>query len=179
MIPELSPRASVLRERVAAFMAERVVPAEAKVEAEILASGWQPSPTIEALKREARAATLWNLFIADTERGAGLTVREYAALAEVMGRTWWASEVFNCSAPDTGNMDVLLAYGSKAQQDRWLAPLLAGEIRSCFGMTEPDVASSDATNIRTSMVRDGDSLVINGRKCGPRAPAIRAARSRS
>jgi len=164
MIPELSPRASVLRERVAAFMAERVVPAEAKVEAEILASGWQPSPTIEALKREARAATLWNLFIADTERGAGLTVREYAALAEVMGRTWWASEVFNCSAPDTGNMDVLLAYGSKAQQDRWLAPLLAGEIRSCFGMTEPDVASSDATNIRTSMVRDGDSLVINGRK---------------
>ena len=164
MIPELSPRASALRERVAAFMAERVVPAEAKVEAEILAGGWQPSPTIEALKREARAATLWNLFIADTERGAGLTVREYAALAEVMGRTWWASEVFNCSAPDTGNMDVLLAYGSKAQQDRWLAPLLAGQIRSCFGMTEPDVASSDATNIRTSMVRDGDSLVINGRK---------------
>jgi len=164
MIPELSPRASALRERVAAFMAERVVPAEAKVEAEIVAGGWQPSPTIEALKREARAATLWNLFIADTERGAGLTVREYAALAEVMGRTWWASEVFNCSAPDTGNMDVLLAYGSKAQQDRWLAPLLAGEIRSCFGMTEPDVASSDATNIRTSMVRDGDSLVINGRK---------------
>jgi len=164
MIPELSPRASALRERVAAFMAERVVPAEAKVEAEIVAGGWQPSPTIEALKREARAATLWNLFIADTERGAGLTVREYAALAEVMGRTWWASEVFNCSAPDTGNMDVLLAYGSKAQQDRWLAPLLAGEIRSCVGMTEPDVASSDATNIRTSMVRDGDSLVINGRK---------------
>ena len=164
MIPELSPRASALRERIAAFMAERVVPAEAKVEAEIVAGGWQPSPTIEALKREARAATLWNLFIADTERGAGLTVREYAALAEVMGRTWWASEVFNCSAPDTGNMDVLLAYGSKAQQDRWLAPLLAGEIRSCFGMTEPDVASSDATNIRTSMVRDGDSLVINGRK---------------
>jgi acyl-CoA dehydrogenase len=164
MIPELSPRASALRERVAAFMAERVVPAEAKVEAEILAGGWQPSPTIEALKREARAATLWNLFIADTERGAGLTVREYAALAEVMGRTWWASEVFNCSAPDTGNMDVLLAYGSEAQQDRWLAPLLAGQIRSCFGMTEPDVASSDATNIRTSMVRDGDSLVINGRK---------------
>jgi acyl-CoA dehydrogenase len=164
MIPELSPRASALRDDVAAFMAERVAPAEAKVEAEIMAGGWQPSPTIEALKREARAAALWNLFIADTERGTGLTVREYAALAEVMGRTWWASEVFNCSAPDTGNMDVLLAYGSKAQQDRWLAPLLAGEIRSCFGMTEPDVASSDATNIRTSMVRDGDSLVINGRK---------------
>ncbi|HKP29341.1 MAG TPA: acyl-CoA dehydrogenase family protein [Gemmatimonadales bacterium] len=164
MIPELSPRATALRDRVAAFMAERVVPAEAKVEAEITAGGWQPSPTIEALKREARAATLWNLFIADTARGAGLAVREYAALAEVMGRTWWASEVFNCSAPDTGNMDVLLAYGSKAQQDRWLTPLLAGEIRSCFGMTEPDVASSDATNIRTSMVREGGSLVINGRK---------------
>ena len=164
MIPDLSPRATALRDRVAAFMAERVVPAEAKVEAEIIAGGWQPSPTIEALKREARAATLWNLFIADTERGAGLSVREYASLAEVMGRTWWASEVFNCSAPDTGNMDVLLAYGTRAQQDRWLTPLLAGEIRSCFGMTEPDVASSDATNIRTSMVRDGDSLVINGRK---------------
>ena len=164
MIPDLSPRATALRDRVAAFMAERVVPAEAEVEAEIIAGGWQPSPTIEALKREARAATLWNLFIADTERGAGLSVREYASLAEVMGRTWWASEVFNCSAPDTGNMDVLLAYGTRAQQDRWLTPLLAGEIRSCFGMTEPDVASSDATNIRTSMVRDGDSLVINGRK---------------
>ena len=164
MIPDLSPRASAVREQVAAFMAEHVVPAEAKVEAEIAAGGWQPSPTIEALKARARKARLWNLFIADTERGAGLSVREYASLAEVMGRTWWASEVFNCSAPDTGNMDVLLAYGSKAQQDRWLAPLLAGEIRSCFAMTEPDVASSDATNIRTSMVREGDSLVISGRK---------------
>ena len=164
MIPELSPRAAALRDQVAAFMAERVVPAEAKVEAEIAAGGWQPSPTIEALKVDARAAKLWNLFIADTERGAGLTVREYASLAEIMGRTWWASEVFNCSAPDTGNMDVLLAYGSKAQQDRWLAPLLEGKIRSCFAMTEPDVASSDATNIRTSMARDGDSLVINGHK---------------
>ena len=165
MIPELSPRATALRDQVAAFMAERVVPAEAKVEAEIVAGGWKPSPTIEALKNEARAAKLWNLFLSDTARGgAGLTVREYASLAEIMGRTWWAPEVFNCSAPDTGNMDVLLAYGSKSQQDRWLTPLLAGEIRSCFGMTEPDVASSDATNIRTSMVRDGDSLVINGRK---------------
>jgi len=164
MIPDLSPRAAALRDQVAAFMAERVGPAEAKVEAEIAAGGWQPSATIEALKAQAQKANLWNLFIPGAVRGAGLTVREYASLAEVMGRTWWASEVFNCSAPDTGNMDVLLAYGSKAQQDRWLAPLLGGTIRSCFAMTEPDVASSDATNIRTSITRDGDSLVISGRK---------------
>jgi acyl-CoA dehydrogenase len=165
MIPELSPRATALRDQVAAFMAERVYPAESKVEAEIAAGGWKPSETIEALKTEARGAKLWNLFLTDRDRGgAGLTVREYASLAEVMGRVWWASEVFNCSAPDTGNMDVLLAYGSKAQQDRWLTPLLAGEIRSCFGMTEPDVASSDATNIRTRIARDGDSYVITGRK---------------
>jgi acyl-CoA dehydrogenase len=164
MIPDLSPRAAALRDRVAAFMADRVNPAEPVVEREIAAGGWTPSGTIEALKVEARSAKLWNLFIPDTERGAGLSVREYASLAELMGRTWWASEVFNCSAPDTGNMDVLLAYGSKAQQDRWLTPLLEGKIRSCFGMTEPDVASSDATNIRTSITRDGDSLVISGRK---------------
>ena len=156
MIPELSPRATALRDQVAAFMAERVLPAEPVVEGEIAAGGWTPSGTIESLKVEARKAGLWNLFIPDTERGAGLSVREYASLAEVMGRCWWASEVFNCSAPDTGNMDVLLAYGSKAQQDRWLAPLLDGKIRSCFGMTEPDVASSDATNIRTRITREGD-----------------------
>ena len=101
-------------------MAERVLPAEPAVEREIAAGGWTPSGTIESLKAEARKVGLWNLFIPDTERGAGLTVREYASLAEVMGRCWWASEVFNCSAPDTGNMEVLLAYGSKAQQDRWL-----------------------------------------------------------
>jgi acyl-CoA dehydrogenase len=164
MIPDLSARAAALRHQVATFMAERVLPAEATVEAEIAAGGWKPSATIEKLKAEAKQARLWNLFIPDTERGAGLTVREYASLAEVMGRSWWASEVFNCSAPDTGNMDVLLAYGSKAQQDRWLTPLLEGRIRSCFAMTEPDVASSDATNIRTSITRDGDSLVISGRK---------------
>jgi len=164
MIPELSPRAAALRDRVAAFMTERVAPAEPAVENEIAAGGWKPSDTIEALKEQARSAKLWNLFIPDNERGAGLTVREYASLAEVMGRVWWASEVFNCSAPDTGNMDVLIAYGSKAQQDRWLTPLLEGKIRSCFGMTEPDVASSDATNIRTRIARDGDSLVISGRK---------------
>jgi len=164
MIPELSPRAAALRDRVAAFMTERVAPAEPAVENEIAAGGWKPSDTIEALKEQARSAKLWNLFIPDNERGAGLSVREYASLAEVMGRVWWASEVFNCSAPDTGNMDVLIAYGSKAQQDRWLTPLLEGKIRSCFGMTEPDVASSDATNIRTRIARDDDSLVISGRK---------------
>ncbi len=164
MIPDLSPRAAALRTQVAAFMADRVLPSETAVEAEIAAGGWKPSDTIEALKSEARGAKLWNLFIPGTERGAGLTVREYATLAEVMGRVWWASEVFNCSAPDTGNMDVLLTYGSKAQQERWLTPLLDGTIRSCFAMTEPDVASSDATNIRTRIARDGDSLVISGRK---------------
>ena len=164
MIPDLSPRATALRDQVAAFMAERVLPAEPVVEGEIAAGGWTPSGTIESLKVEARKAGLWNLFIPDTVRGAGLSVREYASLAEVMGRCWWASEVFNCSAPDTGNMDVLLAYGSKAQQDRWLAPLLEGKVRSCFGMTEPDVASSDATNIRTRITREGDALVISGRK---------------
>jgi acyl-CoA dehydrogenase len=164
MIPELSPRATALRDQVAAFMAERVLPAEPAVEREIAAGGWTPSGTIESLKVEASKAGLWNLFIPDTERGAGLTVREYASLAEVMGRCWWASEVFNCSAPDTGNMDVLLAYGTKAQQERWLAPLLDGTIRSCFAMTEPDVASSDATNIRTRIAREGDSLIVSGRK---------------
>ena len=164
MIPELSPRAAALRDQVSAFMSERVVPAEPAVEQEIATGGWTPSNTIEALKVEARRAKLWNLFIPDTERGAGLSVREYASLAEVMGRTWWASEVFNCSAPDTGNMDVLLTYGTRAQQERWLTPLLEGTIRSCFGMTEPDVASSDATNIRTRITREGESLVIAGRK---------------
>ena len=135
MIPELSPRAAALRDRVAAFMTERVAPAEPAVENEIAAGGWKPSDTIEALKEQARSAKLWNLFIPDNERGAGLSVREYASLAEVMGRVWWASEVFNCSAPDTGNMDVLIAYGSKAQQDRWLTPLVDGKIRSCIAMT--------------------------------------------
>jgi acyl-CoA dehydrogenase len=125
---------------------------------------WQPVAFVEDLKREARAQGLWNLFLPDSARGAGLTNLEYAPLCEVMGKVLFAAEVFNCSAPDTGNMEVLERYGTEEQKARWLAPLLAGEIRSAFAMTEPMVASSDATNIRASIVRDGDEYVIDGRK---------------
>lgn len=148
--------------RLEAFMNENVYPNE-QAFANELNSGdrWQPSRLVEELKAKAKAQGLWNLFLPDV---SGLSNLEYAPLAETMGRVVWASEVFNCSAPDTGNMEVLHLYGTQAQKDRWLRPLLDGEIRSCFAMTEPDVASSDATNIRGSIKADGDSYIINGRK---------------
>jgi acyl-CoA dehydrogenase len=164
-----SPRTQELRERLMAFMAEHVYPAEARYAAEIEANTaagrrWTPVPVIEELKPKARAAGLWNLFLPESEYGAGLSNQEYAPLAEIMGAVPWASEVFNCSAPDTGNMEVLVRYGTPAQKQRWLEPLLRGEIRSAFAMTEPAVASSDATNIEARIERDGDHYVINGRK---------------
>jgi len=164
-----SERTAALQARLGAFMAEQVYPAEPlywqQLEANTAAGKrWQPLAVIEALKPKARAAGLWNLFLPDSDRGAGLSNQEYAPLAEIMGRVPWASEVFNCSAPDTGNMEVLVRYGSPEHRQRWLEPLLAGEIRSAFAMTEPAVASSDATNIEARIERRGDEYVINGRK---------------
>ncbi len=164
-----SPRTQELRERVSAFMAEHVFPNEARYWAELQSNTeagkrWTPLQVIEELKPKARAAGLWNLFLPESDLGAGLLNQEYAPLAELMGRVLWSSEVFNCSAPDTGNMEVLVRYGSAEHKKRWLEPLLAGEIRSGFAMTEPAVASSDATNIEARILRDGDDYVINGRK---------------
>src|SRR5271169_3063689 len=153
-----------LQGRLRTFMEEHVYPNEQRFHDEVERDRWRPARIMEELKVKARAAGLWNLFLPNDENGAGLTNLEYAPLCEIMGRSHMAPEVFNCSAPDTGNMEVLARYGTPEQKERWLKPLLAGEIRSCFAMTEPDVASSDATNIRSSIVRDGDEYVINGRK---------------
>jgi acyl-CoA dehydrogenase len=166
MLFETTPRAKSLAAELTAFMDAHIYPNESLFRDQI-ADGdrWQPVPIVEALKPKARAAGLWNLFLPESELGAGLTNVEYAPLCEIMGRVpAFAPEVFNCSAPDTGNMEVLVRYGSPTHRREWLEPLLRGEIRSCFAMTEPDVASSDATNIRSSIVRDGDAYVINGRK---------------
>jgi acyl-CoA dehydrogenase len=163
---EYSDKVQQLERRLRVFMDEYIYPNEATFRRQI-ADGdrWQPTEIVETLKPKARAAGLWNLFLPSSERGAGLTNVEYAPLCEVMGRSpGLAAEVFNCSAPDTGNMEVLERYGTPAQRAQWLEPLLAGQIRSCFAMTEPDVASSDATNIKSRIVRDGDSYVINGHK---------------
>lgn len=151
-----------LQKRLGAFMDEHIYPNEQAYIDEVNAGDrWQPVELIESLKVTARAEGLWNLFLPDVSR---LTNLEYAPLAEMMGRVVWASEVFNCSAPDTGNMEVLHLYGSEEQKEQWLTPMLNGEIRSCFSMTEPDVASSDATNIEASIVADGDDYILNGRK---------------
>ena len=160
-----SPRTLELREELEAFMDDHIYPNEARFFQESMDLGpWAVWPVVEELKSLTRGTALWNLFLPDSEHGAGLSNLEYAPLCEVMGRSHLAPEVFNCSAPDTGNMEVLARYGTPEQQQRWLAPLLAGEIRSSFAMTEPFVASSDATNIESSIIRDGDEYVINGRK---------------
>ncbi|HXG29818.1 MAG TPA: acyl-CoA dehydrogenase [Nevskiales bacterium] len=162
---EYSPRTQELLARLNAFMAQHIYPNEPRFLAEVAEGDrWQPTKLIEELKAKARAEGLWNLFLPDSEYGAGLTNLEYAPLCEVMGRVIWAPEVFNCSAPDTGNMEVLVRYGTPEQKQQWLEPLLDGKIRSCFAMTEPGVASSDATNISSLIERDGDHYVINGRK---------------
>ena len=162
-------RTEELRGQLQAFIDEQIVPAEAVFEEQAakLASegrGWERPPVMDELKAKAKHRGLWNLFLAHHPEGAGLTNLQYAPLAELSGRSFLTPEALNCAAPDTGNMEVLAEFGTKAQQDRWLRPLLDGEIRSAFCMTEPDVASSDATNISTSIVRDGDVYVINGRK---------------
>jgi acyl-CoA dehydrogenase len=165
MIPEMTERSQKLRARVQAFMDEHVLPNEELYYAQVEEGDrWAEPEILTELKAKAKEADLWNLFLPESDKGAGLTNLEYAPISEVMGRVSFGSEVFNCSAPDTGNMEVLERYASEENKERWLKPLLAGEIRSAFAMTEPAVASSDATNIESSIARDGDDYVINGRK---------------
>jgi acyl-CoA dehydrogenase len=161
---ESSDKVKDLERRLQAFMDEHIYPNERRFHEEVERNRWSPATVIEELKPKARASGLWNLFLPDSEYGQGLTNLEYAPLCELMGRSHMAPEVFNCSAPDTGNMEVLARYGTAEQKQRWLKPLLAGEIRSCFAMSEPQVASSDATNIEARIVRKGDEYVLNGRK---------------
>ena len=162
---ETSQRSAELHRQLSEFMDEHIYPNETPIKEELSTGDrWQPSEIVEGLKTKAREAGLWNLFLPESELGAGLSNYEYAPLCEVMGRSPYAPEVFNCSAPDTGNMEVLSRYGSPEQQDEWLTPLLAGEIRSAFAMTEPDVASSDATNIQSEIRRDGAEYVVSGHK---------------
>ena len=161
---DYTDKVKALLTRLRAFMDEHIYPNEHRFYQEIENDRWAPTKVIEELKPKARAAGLWNLFLPDDDQGAGLTNLEYAPLCEIMGRSILAPEVFNCSAPDTGNMEVLARYGTREQKERWLKPLLAGEIRSCFAMTEPAVASSDATNIQASIRREGNEYVLNGRK---------------
>ncbi len=157
-----SPKVIETQEKLNAFMDKHIYPNEKRYHEEINSGDrWKPIDLIEELKEEAKSEGLWNLFLPDI---SGLSNLEYAPLAEIMGRVYWSAEAFNCSAPDTGNMEVLHLYGNEEQKEEWLKPLLEGEIRSCFSMTEPDVASSDATNISGSIVRDGDEYILNGRK---------------
>jgi len=161
---EFNEKVKNLQGRLQAFLDEHIYPNEQRFHDEIERDRWKPTRIVEELKPKARAAGLWNLFLPNDENGAGLTNLEYAPLCELMGRSHMAPEIFNCSAPDTGNMEVLARYGTPEQKDRWLKPLLAAEIRSCFAMTEPTVASSDATNISARIVREGGHYIINGRK---------------
>src|SRR5437773_7768379 len=160
-----SPKVKALQKKLDDFMGEFIYPNQQRYREQTASDDrWRPPALIEDLKPKARAAGLWNLLLPDSPQGGGLTNLEYAPLCDIVGRVPGAPEVFNCSAPDTGNMEILDRFGTPEQKDRWLRPLLDGEIRSGFAMTEPDVASSDATNIKSRIVRDGDDLVINGRK---------------
>ena len=165
MLFELSPKSSAFQKQLKAFMDKHIYPNEEEYYRQLnTGDRWDIVPIIETLKKKAKTESLWNLFLPESEYGAGLTNLEYAPLCEIMGRVPWAPEIFNCAAPDTGNMETLVRYGSEKQKEQWLKPLLSGEIRSAFCMTEPRVASSDARNIEASIVREGDEYVINGRK---------------